>query len=104
MFISGFNIAAIVSWLLLGLVVGLIVHLIDPGETRGGIIGTVVTGLVGAVVGGFLANLFLGLAVTGFNLQSIIIAVIGALILTVIERILFRDREHIKTKITKLKE
>jgi len=80
----------IVSWFVFGLIVGLVTHLIDPGEVQGGILGTALTGIVGALVGGFLAwNLF-GIAVTGFNLPSFIVSVIGALILAFLERMLFR--------------
>jgi uncharacterized membrane protein YeaQ/YmgE (transglycosylase-associated protein family) len=104
MIVLGISLTTIISWLVLGLVVGLIVHFLDPGEARGGILGTIITGLLGAVVGGFLGSLFFGLGVTGLNLQSTIVATIGALILAVIERVVFRDHEHIKTRITKLRE
>ena len=87
----------IISWALFGLIVGLIVYLIAPGEVRGGIIGTLVTGILGALIGGFLSSVLLGVSLSGFNLQSILIALVGAFILAFGERMILRKNEHIKT-------
>jgi uncharacterized membrane protein YeaQ/YmgE (transglycosylase-associated protein family) len=71
----------IISWIILGLVVGALAKWIMPGEDPGGIIITIVIGIVGALIGGFLSSL-VGLGtVTGLNLGSIIIALVGALVL-----------------------
>ncbi|MGB7293492.1 MAG: GlsB/YeaQ/YmgE family stress response membrane protein [Thermodesulfobacteriota bacterium] len=71
----------IISWIILGLVVGALAKWIMPGEDPGGIIITIAIGIVGALLGGFLSSL-LGLGtVTGLNLWSIIVALVGALIL-----------------------
>jgi uncharacterized membrane protein YeaQ/YmgE (transglycosylase-associated protein family) len=71
----------IISWIILGLIVGALAKWIMPGEDPGGIIITIVIGIVGALIGGFLSSL-VGLGtVTGLNLWSIIIALVGALIL-----------------------
>jgi uncharacterized membrane protein YeaQ/YmgE (transglycosylase-associated protein family) len=71
----------IISWIILGLIVGALAKWIMPGEDPGGIIITIVIGIVGALIGGFLSSL-MGLGtVTGLNLGSIIIALVGALIL-----------------------
>lgn len=101
--INSISIANLLTWLVLGLIVGIIIHYIDPQDVKGGIIGTVITGVLGAIVGGFLANLILGIGITGLNLTSILIVLGGALLLALIQRILFRNTEHIKTKITRLK-
>lgn len=74
------------AWVIFGLVVGVITHLIDPAESWGGILGTIVLGIIGAIVGGFLANLTLGLSISGFNFQSFIIAVLGALLVLFVQR------------------
>jgi uncharacterized membrane protein YeaQ/YmgE (transglycosylase-associated protein family) len=51
------------------------------------VIGTIVLGIIGAVVGGFLAGSVLGVAdVTGINVESIIVAVIGAVIVVAVYR------------------
>ncbi len=80
----------LVSWILFGLIVGTLVHLIDPGDVRGGIIGTVILGVFGALLGGLATAWLLGIALVGFSLQGLIVAVIGALILALISRLVFR--------------
>lgn len=85
------TIASIVTWLVLGLAAGLIIHLIDPREGRASIAATTVMGILGAVVGGFLSNLLFGIPVTGFNVTSLIIAVVGGLLLASLQRLMLRD-------------
>jgi uncharacterized membrane protein YeaQ/YmgE (transglycosylase-associated protein family) len=80
----------ILSWILFGLIVGVIAHAIDPAPNRGGIVGTMLLGIVGALVGGFLANLVFGITVTGFNLTSFLVAVAGSLILLLVGRAIRR--------------
>ena len=78
----------IISWIILGLIVGALAKWIMPGQDPGGIIVTIVIGIVGALVGGFLSSL-VGLGtVTGLNLGSIIIALVGALILLWLYRLI----------------
>ncbi len=60
----------ILSWIILGLIVGIIAKFIMPGKDPGGIIVTILLGIAGAFVGGFIGSR-LGLGtVTGFNLGS----------------------------------
>lgn len=68
------------SWIVLGLIVGILAKWIMPGRDGGGFIMTVVLGVVGAMVGGYLGTLLGMGTVTGFNLSSLIIAVAGALL------------------------
>ena len=71
----------ILSWLILGLIVGALAKWIMPGEDPGGILVTMGLGIGGAFVGGFLASL-MGLgSVSGINVWSVMIATLGALIL-----------------------
>jgi uncharacterized membrane protein YeaQ/YmgE (transglycosylase-associated protein family) len=71
----------ILSWILLGLVVGALAKWIMPGDDPGGILVTILIGIAGALIGGFLASA-LGLgAVTGFNVPSLAIAIGGSLLL-----------------------
>ncbi len=64
-----------------------------PGNDPGGIIMTIILGIVGAVVGGFLAGNVLGVAdVTGINLESIVVSVIGAIIVVAVFRGMSRRR------------
>jgi uncharacterized membrane protein YeaQ/YmgE (transglycosylase-associated protein family) len=57
-----------------------------PGDDPGGIIVTILLGIVGAFVGGFVVNLLGGAGVSGFNLWSIVVATIGAIILLAVYR------------------
>ena len=69
----------IIEWIVLGAIAGFITNMIMGG--REGVIPTVVLGIVGAVVGGWLAGTVLNVAdVTGINLESIVVAVVGAVI------------------------
>ncbi|SDJ38169.1 Uncharacterized membrane protein YeaQ/YmgE, transglycosylase-associated protein family [Ferrimonas sediminum] len=71
---------AILTWIVLGLAVGILAKWIMPGKDGGGIIMTTLLGIVGAVVGGFLATLMGFGAVTGFNINSLVVATLGALL------------------------
>lgn len=71
----------ILSWILLGLIVGALAKWIMPGDDPGGIFVTIGIGIAGAFVGGMLASL-VGLGTTGgFSLGSIVTATFGALVL-----------------------
>ena len=75
----------IISWLLLGLVAGWLASLLMKGSGFG-ILGDIILGILGALVGGFLSSTLLGIDVTGFNITSILVATIGAIILIGISR------------------
>ncbi|MCI5140500.1 MAG: GlsB/YeaQ/YmgE family stress response membrane protein [Candidatus Electrothrix sp. ATG1] len=78
----------ILSWIVMGLIVGALAKFIMPGKDPGGIFVTILIGIAGAFVGGFIGSL-LGLgAVTGFNLWSLLLAVGGALILLWLYRVI----------------
>jgi uncharacterized membrane protein YeaQ/YmgE (transglycosylase-associated protein family) len=71
----------ILSWILMGLIVGALAKWIMPGRDPGGIIITILLGIGGAFVGGFIGST-LGLGtVTGFDLGSLALATGGALLL-----------------------
>jgi uncharacterized membrane protein YeaQ/YmgE (transglycosylase-associated protein family) len=71
----------IVSWILVGFIAGLLAKLLLPGDDPGGLIVTTVIGMVGAVVGGILIGILGGAGATGFNVWSILVATLGAIIL-----------------------
>ena len=71
----------IVSWLVLGLVVGVLAKWIMPGRDPGGLLVTIGIGIAGAFVGGFLASALGFGTVTGFNIGSLVIATGGAVLL-----------------------
>jgi uncharacterized membrane protein YeaQ/YmgE (transglycosylase-associated protein family) len=78
----------IISWIILGLIVGALAKWIMPGKDPGGIIVTIIIGVVGAIIGGFLSSLAGLGTVTGLNPSSIIIALVGALILLWLYRLI----------------
>jgi uncharacterized membrane protein YeaQ/YmgE (transglycosylase-associated protein family) len=71
----------ILTWIVLGLVVGVVAKWIMPGPDPGGTVVTILIGIAGALIGGFLGS-FVGLgSVTGFDVGSLVLAVGGALLL-----------------------
>ena len=68
----------ILSWIVFGLIAGLIAKFVMPGKDGGGFITTTLLGVVGAVLGGFAGTRFGLGSITGFNLQSFGLAVGGA--------------------------
>ena len=71
----------ILSWIVFGLIAGMLAKLIMPGKDPGGIIVTSLIGIAGAVVGGFIGTQLGFGKVTGFNLKSFGVAIGGALVL-----------------------
>jgi uncharacterized membrane protein YeaQ/YmgE (transglycosylase-associated protein family) len=78
----------IISWIILGLVVGVIAKFLMPGKDPGGIIITILLGVAGAVGGGYISSAIGFGRVTGFDLRSLIIAVCGSLVLLIIYRVI----------------
>ncbi|HZY66114.1 MAG: GlsB/YeaQ/YmgE family stress response membrane protein [Actinomycetota bacterium] len=81
-------ITAIIFWIVVGLIAGALAKLIMPGDDPGGIIVTILLGIAGAFVGGLVFSLFGGAGVTGFNVWSILVATVGAIILLAIYRLI----------------
>ena len=69
----------IIAWLLLGVLAGWLAGLVMGG--RRGILGNVVLGVLGAFIGGAVGSFLFGWDVTGFNLGSILLATLGAILL-----------------------
>jgi uncharacterized membrane protein YeaQ/YmgE (transglycosylase-associated protein family) len=78
------------AWIGVGLVAGIIAKIIMPGRDPGGLIVTIIIGIVGGLLGGFI-SVKLGYGdLTGFNLMSILIAVLGSILLLIIYRVIKR--------------
>ena len=78
----------ILSWIVMGLIVGILAKLVMPGDDPGGMIVTILIGIAGAFVGGYIGS-FLGLgAVTGFNVGSLLLAIGGAVLLLILYRVI----------------
>ncbi len=70
---------SIIGWLILGLIAGFIASKI-VNKSGEGVILDIVLGIIGAVVGGFLFTTFGAAPVTGLNIYSMIVAVVGAIV------------------------
>ena len=79
----------IIAWIVVGLIAGWLTGLVMKGGGYG-LVGDIILGIVGALIGGFLASALFGIPnpVNGINIESIIIAFIGAVIVTAIVRAL----------------
>ncbi|HEY1504327.1 MAG TPA: GlsB/YeaQ/YmgE family stress response membrane protein [Stellaceae bacterium] len=79
---------SILAWLVLGLIAGFIGSKVV--NRRGeGLIRDIILGVVGAFVGGFIFNFFGAAGITGFNLYSMIVAVIGSVVVLVLYHAIF---------------
>jgi uncharacterized membrane protein YeaQ/YmgE (transglycosylase-associated protein family) len=78
---------SIIAWIVLGLIAGWLAGMFMRGGGYG-IVGDIILGILGAIVGGWLTGLLLGRdMMTGFNLESLIVAVIGAIVLIGLSRL-----------------
>ncbi|MCB9077828.1 MAG: GlsB/YeaQ/YmgE family stress response membrane protein [Anaerolineaceae bacterium] len=73
---------SILVWIIFGALAGWVAHLLTG--RGGGLITNIIVGIVGAFIGGFLMTLVGGGGVTGFNLYSFFVAVLGAVVLLVV--------------------
>ena len=70
----------VLSWIVFGLIAGIIAKWIMPGKENLGVLVTIMLGIVGAVVGGYISTFFGFGKVDGFNFGSFVVAVIGAIV------------------------
>ena len=82
----------VLSWIILGFVAGSIARILHPGRDRGGCLLTILLGIGGALVGGYIGTMLGWGRVSGFDLRSLALAVLGALLLLISSRVLFGRR------------
>ena len=81
----------IIAWIVVGAIAGYIADFVM--HTHNGVVMTVILGIVGAVVGGWLAGTFLNLKdPTGFNVETIVVSVVGAVIVIFAANVLLGGR------------
>jgi uncharacterized membrane protein YeaQ/YmgE (transglycosylase-associated protein family) len=73
----------LLAWVVFGFLAGLLARALMPGKDPGGLVATTAIGIVGAVVGGWIGTRLGFGTVTGFDLRSLGVAVVGALVLLV---------------------
>ena len=87
------DLMGILSWIIFGLVAGVVAKLLMPGRDPGGCIVTMLLGIAGAFVGGFVFERLTGRPdVIRFDLGSLAVAVVGAIIVLLIYRLIVGRR------------
>lgn len=79
----------IISWIVLGGIAGWLASIITKRNDQMGCITNIIAGIVGAAVGGWVFSLFGGQGVTGFNLPSLGVAFVGAVVVLAIVNLIF---------------
>jgi uncharacterized membrane protein YeaQ/YmgE (transglycosylase-associated protein family) len=82
----------IVSWIVLGGIAGWLASIIMKRNDQMGCITNIIAGIVGAAVGGWVFSLFGGQGVTGFNLPSLLVAFVGAVIVLAVVNLIVRRK------------
>jgi len=79
----------VLTWLVVGIVAGWLAGIVMKGKGFG-LIGNMVIGVIGALVGGWLAGALFNIsnAVSGFNLETILVAFLGAVVVLYIARLI----------------
>lgn len=76
------------TWILFGLIVGIIAKFLMPGKDPGGFAVTILLGIGGAFVGGYFGTLFGFGDLMGFDFRSMVMAIGGAIVLLIVYRML----------------
>ena len=82
----------IISWIVLGGIAGWLASIITKRNDQMGCITNIIAGIVGAAVGGWVFSLFGGQGVTGFNLPSLLVAFVGAVIVLAVVNLITRRK------------
>lgn len=84
----------IVYWIILGALAGWIASMVVGKNSEMGAFANVCVGVVGAFIGGFIFNFITGVGFTGFNLWSLIVATIGAIVLLLIINLIQKTKHE----------
>lgn len=74
----------ILAWIIIGAIAGWIASMITSNNKNMGIWMNIAVGIIGGVIGGFVMNLLGGVGITGFNLWSLLVSIVGSVILLLI--------------------
>jgi len=83
-----FAMMGLLSWIFMGLLAGALGRFLLPGKDDMGCIGTIVAGILGAVIGGFAATLLGFGGFQGFDIYSLLLATVGAILFLFVMRLL----------------
>jgi uncharacterized membrane protein YeaQ/YmgE (transglycosylase-associated protein family) len=87
----------ILGWLILGALAGWIASMITGNNAEQGAVGNVIVGIVGALIGGLIMSIFGATGVNDFDLRSLLVAIVGAVVLLMIVNS-FRRSSHTLTR------
>lgn len=71
----------IISWIIIGGIAGWLGSMITANNEEMGVMKNIIVGIIGSFIGGFLFNIIGGYGFTGFNIWSLIVAIVGSVIL-----------------------
>jgi len=80
----------ICGWVVLGGLAGWVASMIAGTNARMGAVANIIVGIIGAVVGGFIFNFFGGHGLTGFNLYSFGVALVGSIVVLGVAKAIFK--------------
>lgn len=80
----------ILAWIILGAIAGWIASVLLKTNSTQGMMVDIILGIAGAVVGGLIMNFFGQSGVTGVNLYSVVVSVLGAVALLSVSRLFYR--------------
>lgn len=69
-----------IGWIILGGLAGWVASKIMGNDAQQGLVGNIIVGIIGALIGGFVVEMFGGAGVTGFNIWSFAVALLGSVI------------------------
>jgi uncharacterized membrane protein YeaQ/YmgE (transglycosylase-associated protein family) len=84
----------IISWIILGGIAGWIASKFTGNDARMGIGMNILVGIIGAFLGGWIVSLFGVTGVSGFNIWSLLVAVIGAVVLLLLINAVMGNKRH----------
>ena len=84
----------IIAWIIFGAFIGWVASMIAGTNAEQGWLGNIIVGILGAFLGGFIVNALGGEGVTGFNIWSMVVALIGAVVLLMIYKAVRGHSNH----------
>lgn len=85
----------IIAWIILGALAGWFASMLAGTNAQMGLLANIVVGILGAFLGGFIVNAFGGSGITGFDLWSLLIATLGAVVLLMIVKAFSRTHHSV---------
>ncbi len=87
----------LILWIIFGALVGWIASLIMHTDQEQGAVANIIVGIVGALIGGGISRIMGGRGITGFNLGSLVLAIVGAVVLLFFVRLLSGGHDRTTT-------